>query len=65
MDDAIGAARRAFDESGWSTDKELRKRCMRQLQEAIEGEQEVLRAELVAEVGCPVARPTDRSSTCH
>jgi aldehyde dehydrogenase (NAD+) len=54
MDDAIAAARRAFDESAWSTDKELRKRCMRQLQEALVEEQELLRAELVAEVGTPV-----------
>jgi aldehyde dehydrogenase (NAD+) len=54
MDDAIAAARRAFDESAWSTDKELRKRCMRQLQAALVEEQELLRAELVAEVGTPV-----------
>src|SRR5580692_8531195 len=54
MDDAIGAARRAFDHSGWATDKELRQRCLRQLQTALEEEQELLRAELVAEVGTPV-----------
>ena len=29
---AIAAARRAFDETDWSTNKELRKRCLRQLQ---------------------------------
>jgi aldehyde dehydrogenase (NAD+) len=54
MDKAIGAARRAFDESGWTTDRALRKRCLLQLQEAIEAEREELRAELIAEVGCPV-----------
>ena len=54
MDEAIGAARRAFDESAWATDKELRQRCLRQLQAALEEEQELLRAELVAEVGTPV-----------
>jgi aldehyde dehydrogenase (NAD+) len=54
MDDAIAAARRAFDHSGWATDKELRQRCLRQLQTALEEEQELLRAELVAEVGAPV-----------
>ena len=54
LDTAIGAARRAFDESGWATDKELRKRCLLQLQEALEEEKELLRAELVAEVGTPV-----------
>jgi len=51
---AIAAARRAFDETGWATDKALRKRCLLQLQAALEDEREALRAELVAEVGCPV-----------
>jgi aldehyde dehydrogenase (NAD+) len=52
---AIGAARRAFDESEWATHRALRKRCLEQLQEAVEGEREQLRAELVAEAGTPVA----------
>jgi aldehyde dehydrogenase (NAD+) len=51
---AIGAARRAFDETDWSTNRALRKRCLEQLQAALESEREELRAELVAEVGCPV-----------
>ncbi len=54
MEEAIAAARRAFEETAWSTDKELRKRCLLQLQAALEGERELLRAELVAEVGAPV-----------
>jgi aldehyde dehydrogenase (NAD+) len=54
MDEAIGAARRAFDETTWSTDKEFRKRCILQLQAALEEERELLRAELVAEVGAPI-----------
>ncbi|MGO9456859.1 MAG: aldehyde dehydrogenase family protein [Acidimicrobiales bacterium] len=54
MDAAIAAARRAFDEGPWSTDHELRKRCILQLQAALEEERELLRAELVAEVGTPV-----------
>src|ERR1700722_1966340 len=54
MEEAIAAARRAFDETSWSTDKELRKRCLLQLQAALEGERELLRAELVAEVGSPI-----------
>src|SRR6202012_3377611 len=52
---AIGAARRAFDETDWSVNKELRARCLLQLQEAIEAEAEDFRSELVAEVGTPVA----------
>src|SRR4051794_20685471 len=50
---AIDAARRAFDESNWSTDRELRKRCLQQLQEALEAEQDELREELILEAGCP------------
>jgi aldehyde dehydrogenase (NAD+) len=54
MEEAIAAARRAFDETDWSINKEFRKRCMLQLQAALEEERELLRAELVAEVGAPV-----------
>src|ERR1700712_4428739 len=55
MDRAIGAARRAFDETEWSRDHAFRARCLDQLQDAIESEREQFRAELVAEVGTPVA----------
>jgi len=54
MDRAIAAARRAFDGTAWSTDRALRQRGLRQLHEAIVGEQEQFRHELVAEVGAPV-----------
>ncbi|MDG2907995.1 MAG: aldehyde dehydrogenase family protein [Acidimicrobiales bacterium] len=54
MGRAVAAARRAFDTTGWSTDRELRKSCLDQLQAAIESEQEEYRHELVAEVGCPL-----------
>ncbi len=54
MTRAIAAARRAFDETTWSTDHAFRKKCILQLQAAIESEVEELRAELVAEVGCPL-----------
>ena len=50
---AIGAARRAFDDTDWSTNREFRKHCLGQLQEALEAEKEQLREQLVAEVGCP------------
>src|SRR5262245_39848531 len=51
--EAIAAARRAFDDSDWSTNRELRRRCLLQLAEALDAEREELWAELVAEVGCP------------
>jgi aldehyde dehydrogenase (NAD+) len=50
---AVDAARRAFDETGWSTDHAFRQRCLHQLQEALEREREELREELIVEVGCP------------
>ncbi|MFI5040862.1 MAG: aldehyde dehydrogenase family protein [Acidimicrobiales bacterium] len=53
MQRAIEAARRAFDETDWSTNHALRTRCLEQLQEALESEREQLREELIAEVGCP------------
>jgi len=55
MHRAIDAARRAFDETDWSTNRELRKRCLLQLHEAIESEKEELREELILEVGTPRA----------
>jgi acyl-CoA reductase-like NAD-dependent aldehyde dehydrogenase len=55
MNRAIDAARRSFDESDWSTNHQLRKRCLEQLHEAIESELEELREELIREVGCPRA----------
>jgi aldehyde dehydrogenase (NAD+) len=54
MDAAIAGARHAFDDTEWSTDVALRRRCLMQLQEALEGEREELRDELVAEAGAPV-----------
>jgi aldehyde dehydrogenase (NAD+) len=53
MHRAIDAARRAFDETRWSSDREQRKRCLTQLQEALEKERGELREELILEVGCP------------
>ncbi len=53
MQTAIAAARRAFDETDWSTNKAFRKQCLLQLQAALESEREVLREELILEVGAP------------
>ena len=55
MHRAIDAARRSFDETDWSANHQLRKRCLEQLHEAIEGEKEELREELIREVGAPRA----------
>ncbi|MFS3127999.1 aldehyde dehydrogenase [Nocardioides sp. Bht2] len=50
---AIAAARRAFDESDWSTDRELRLRCLRQLHAALLENADAFRALTTAEVGMP------------
>jgi aldehyde dehydrogenase (NAD+) len=55
MHRAIDVARRAFDETDWSTNHAFRQRCLLQLHDAIEAEKEELREELILEVGCPRA----------
>ncbi len=55
MQDAIEAARTAFDTTGWSTDPAFRSRCLYQLFEAMEAHKEELRSVVVAEAGSPVA----------
>ena len=53
MGQAIDAARRAFDDSDWSTNTELRVRCVRQLQDVLTKHVEKLRELTIAEVGAP------------
>ncbi|MEE3064803.1 MAG: aldehyde dehydrogenase [Actinomycetota bacterium] len=53
MSRAIDAARRAFDETDWSRNTELRVRCVRQLREAMQQHLEELRDMTIAEVGAP------------
>ena len=54
VDRALASARTAFDTSAWSRDHALRARCLRQLQAALADEREILRRDLVAEIGCAV-----------
>jgi aldehyde dehydrogenase (NAD+) len=54
MEAAIAAARRAFDESDWSTNPVFRKKCLAQLHEALVAAREELRAIVVAETGSPI-----------
>ena len=51
---AVGAARRAFDETDWSRDLEFRYHCLMQLHAAFERNAEHLRRVLITEVGCPI-----------
>ena len=51
---AVGAARRAFDETDWSRDLDFRHHCLMQLHAAFERNRERLRRVIVTETGCPV-----------
>ena len=53
VDAAIAAARRAFDETDWSTNVELRVRCLRQLHQALVDHADDFRTLTTAEVGMP------------
>ena len=55
LDDAISAARRAFDESDWSRDVALRAHSLRKLGEVLRSHADELRELTVAEAGVPVA----------
>jgi aldehyde dehydrogenase (NAD+) len=55
MDAAIGAARRAFDSTDWSTNLALRVACLRQLKAAFERHADEVRAMTVAEAGSPLS----------
>lgn len=57
MDRAIDAARRAFDETDWSRNTELRVRCVRQLRDAMREHIEELRDITIAEVGARGCSP--------
>ncbi len=54
MGRAIEAARRAFDDTTWSTDHAFRVRCIRQLRDALRAHIEELRELTIAEVGAPL-----------
>ncbi|MGI5460342.1 aldehyde dehydrogenase family protein [Streptomyces sp. CA-249302] len=53
VDAAVAAARRAFDTTDWTRDRDLRLRCLRQLYDALHEHREELRELTIAEVGAP------------
>jgi aldehyde dehydrogenase (NAD+) len=54
LDRAVTAARRAFDDTSWSTDHAFRQRCLGQLQQALRDEADLFRDIQVAEAGMVV-----------
>jgi aldehyde dehydrogenase (NAD+) len=55
MEAAIGAARRAFDYTDWSTNVAFRVHCLRQLKAAFDAHADEIRAMTVAEAGSPMS----------
>ena len=53
VDSAIAAARRAFDESSWSTDHSFRVHCLRQLHAALLDHAAAMRSLTTVEAGAP------------
>jgi aldehyde dehydrogenase (NAD+) len=66
-DHAITAARRAFDETDWSVNREFRAHCLRQLEAAIASELEEYRQEIIDEVGAPrrLTKATQLEASFH
>lgn len=54
MDRAIAAARRAFDETDWSTNHAFRLSCLQQLKEGLLASMEDLKMQIAAETGAPL-----------
>jgi aldehyde dehydrogenase (NAD+) len=54
MERAIAAARRAFDETDWSTNHEFRHKCLQQLKGGLEAVREDLKRQISAESGAPL-----------
>jgi aldehyde dehydrogenase (NAD+) len=54
MDRAIAAARRAFDQTDWSTNHAFRHHCLQQLQQALLDVCEEFKQQIAAETGAPL-----------
>jgi aldehyde dehydrogenase (NAD+) len=54
MERAIAAARRAFDETDWSTNHAFRRKCLGQLKDGLLAEMEDFKQQIAAETGAPL-----------
>ena len=64
MDRAIAAARRAFDESDWSTNHAFRHQCLQQLQAGLRSVEEDFARQIAAETGSPMGLCGDMGPQC-
>jgi len=55
MDRAIAAARRAFDDTDWSTHHDFRLKCLQQLQKGLLAVEADFKQQIAAETGAPLA----------
>ena len=64
MERAIAAARRAFDETDWSTNHDFRLHCLTQLRDGLLAVREDLKAQIAAETGAPIDICGDMGPQC-
>jgi len=64
MERAIAAARRAFDDSDWSTNHSFRLHCLTQLRDGLRSVEEEFKQQIAAETGAPLAICGDMGPQC-
>jgi aldehyde dehydrogenase (NAD+) len=64
MERAIAAARRAFDETDWSTNHAFRHQCLKQLYDGLREAEEEFRQQIAAETGAPLGICGDGGPQC-
>ncbi len=65
MERAIAAARRAFDETDWSTNHAFRLKCLQQLKEGLLAEMDDFKQQIAAETGAPIGICGDKGPQCE
>ena len=65
MDRAIAAARRAFDETDWSTNHAFRLKCLQQLKAGLLAEMDDFKQQIAAETGAPIGICGDKGPQCE
>ena len=64
MERAIAAARRAFDETDWSTNHDFRLKCIVQLRDALRSVEDEFKQQIAAETGAPLGICGDMGPQC-
>jgi len=64
MERAIAAARRAFDETDWSTNHAFRHQCLQQLLDGLQAVEDEFKQQVAAETGAPMGICGDQGPQC-